>query len=90
MVSGIKECIEAYAEKRGIPKHKATEEFNTALDVICEKCVEGGVSFKDRFSLKQKVKKGRAGCVNGREWSTEDSTTLVLKLGKELKEELNK
>lgn len=90
MVAGIKDCVEALAMKRGISKVEAQNIMNDVLDVITDKCVEGGVSFKGKFTIKQKVRKGRSGCMNGVEWETEDKNILTITVGKELEERLNK
>ena len=90
MVAGIKDCVEALAMKRGISKVEAQNIMNDVLDVISDKCVEGGVSFKGKFTIKKKLRKGRSGCMNGVEWETEDKNVLTITVGKELEERLNK
>lgn len=89
-IAGIKDCVEALAMKRGIPKTEAQGIMNDVLEVIEDKCVEGGVSFKGKFTIKKKVRKGRSGCMNGIEWETEDKNILVITTGSELEERLNK
>ena len=61
MLAGMKDCVEKYAQKRGISKAQAETEFKTAVNVIADACVDGGVSFKGIFTIKQKVQKGREG-----------------------------
>lgn len=90
MVAGIKECIEVYAQKRGISKTQAETEFKTAIDVIADKCVDGGVSFKGVFTITKKLKKGRKGSFQGKEWETEDKNVLAISVGSRLETELNK
>lgn len=87
---GIKDCVEAYAKRRGIPKTQAESEFKDAMAVVSEMCVKGGVSIKGMFTIKKKVQKGRKGTFNGKEWQTEDKYTLGISTGKELEAELNK
>ena len=87
---GMKDCVEKYAQKRGISKAQAETEFKTALEVIKEACVEEGVSFKSLFTIKKKIQKGREGSVNGVTYKTDDKTTLKLTVGSELDAELNK
>ena len=55
-------------------------------------CVDGGVSFKGVFTIKQKVQKGRSGkcSFNGKAWKTEDKNTLSISVGSDLEAELNK
>lgn len=89
-IAGMKDCVETYAQRRGISKVQAETELKTAVDVITEKCVEGGVSFKGLFTIKQKVQKGRSGNFNGKAWQTEDKNTLSISVGSELDAELNK
>ena len=88
----MKDCVDALAVKRGISKVEAQSIMQDAVDIIAEKCVEGGVSFKGKFTIKQKVQKGRTGkcAFNGKEWKSEDKTTLSISVGSELEEELNK
>ena len=90
MLAGMKDCVEKYAQKRGISKAQAETEFKTALEVIKEACVEEGVSFKGLFTIKKKIQKGREGSVNGVTYKTDDKTTLKLTVGSELDAELNK
>lgn len=90
MLAGMKDCVEKYAQKRGISKAQADTEFKTAVDVIADACVNGGVSFKGIFTIKQKVQKGREGEVNGKSYKTEDKNTLKISVGSELDAELNK
>lgn len=92
MVAGIKECVESLAQKRGISKAEAHGIMNDAVDVIVEKVKEGGVSFKGKFTIKTKTRKGRTGKCKfngGKEWKTEDTTILSITTGKELEAELN-
>ena len=88
-VLGVKECVELYAQKRGITKLQAKEEFETALDTIADGCVQGGVSFRGMFSLKSKVRKGREGTINNIPYVSEDRNTLKFSIGKKLEEALN-
>lgn len=89
-MKGITDCIERYAQKRAISKAQAETEFKTALDVIADACVDGGVSFKGIFTIKKKVQKGRKGMCNGHEYETQDKNTLSIKVGTDLDKELNK
>ena len=90
-IAGIKDCVETLAMKRGISKAEAQSILNDVIGVISEKCVEGGVSFKGAFTIKQKVQKGRKGVCkfNNKEWQTEDKITLAISVGAELDNELN-
>ena len=92
MIAGIKDCVELYAKRRGISKSQAETEFRTAIDVITDMCVDGGVSFKGLFTIKKKVQKGRSGVCkfNNKEWKTEDKNTLAITVGSALEEELNR
>ena len=89
MIAGMKECVELYAKERGISKAQADTEFKTALDVIADMCVNGGVSFKGLFTIKKKLRKGRSGNINGKTWETKDTNVLVIKTGSKLAENLN-
>ena len=91
-MNGMKDCVELYAKRRGISKALAETEFKTAVDVIGDMCVDGGVSFKGLFTIKQKVQKGRSGkcSFNGKAWKTEDKNTLSITVGSDLEAELNK
>ena len=88
----MKDCVELYAKRRGISKAQAETEFKTAVDVIGDMCVDGGVSFKGLFTIKHKVQKGRSGkcSFNGKAWKTEDKNTLSITVGSDLEAELNK
>lgn len=88
-MSGIKDFIEAYAMKRGISKVEAEKEVRAFLDVLKDKLIARGVSFKGLFTIKKYVKKGRSGSCNGRPYTTEDKNSLKLSVGSELEQELN-
>ena len=92
MIAGIKDCVELYAKRRGISKLQAETEFRTAVNVIADMCVDGGVSFKGLFTIKKKVQKGRSGVCkfNNKEWKTEDKNTLAITVGSAFEEELNR
>ena len=89
-IAGMKDCVEALAVKRGISKVEAQSIMQDAVDVITDKCIDGGVSFKGKFTIKHKIRKGRSGNMNGHEYSTEDKTVLAITVGSELDAELNK
>lgn len=91
-VAGLKDCAETLAVTRGIPKSEAESIMKDVVEVLATKCVEGGVSFKGVFTIKQKVQKGRSGkcSFNGKEWKTEDKNTLAITVGSDLEVELNK
>lgn len=88
----MKDCVEALAVKRGISKVEAQSIMQDAVEVIADKCKEGGVSFKGLFTIKHKIQKGRTGTCkfNDKEWKTEDKVVLAISVGSELGEELNK
>ena len=90
-IAGMKDCVESLAVKRGISKVEAQSIMQDVVDVIADKCKEGGVSFKGIFTIKHKVQKGRVGkcAFNGKEWKSEDKTTLAISVGAELENELN-
>ena len=92
MIAGIKDCAELLAKERGITKSEAESIMRDVIEVIATKCVEGGVSFKGVFTIKQKIQKGRSGVCkfNNKEWKTEDKKTLSITVGNGLSEELNK
>lgn len=87
----MKDCVEALAVKRGISKVEAQSIMQDAVSVIADKCKEGGVSFKGIFTIKHKIQKGRTGkcAFNGKEWKSEDKTTLSISVGSDLEAELN-
>ena len=89
-VAGMKDCADALAMKRGISKAEAHSIMSDVLEVITDKCKDGGVSFKGQFTIKKKVQKGRSGNCNGHPWKTEDKNTLAISVGNELEAELNK
>lgn len=90
MILGVTDCIEKYAMARGITKTQAEIEFKTALEVIADACVEGGVAFRGLFTIKQKTLKGRESKMNGVSYFTEDKKALKIKVGSDLEARLNK
>ena len=87
---GIRECVEALAQKRGIPKTEAQSIFNDVVEVLTDKIVsDGGVALKGVMTIKQKTQKGRSGNFKGKQWSTEDKQTLAISVGKDLEAKLN-
>ena len=88
-LAGLKECAEALALKEGISKVEAEKRVKSVVEVIADKCVAGGVSFKGMFSLKKVVRKGRSGKINGIEYNNSDKNSLKVTVGTELEEKLN-
>ena len=88
-INGITEVIEKYAQKNGITKAQADKDIKSMLEVLSDCIVEGGVAFRDLFTIKIKTVKGRTGTVNNKEWKTEDSKSLKIVTGKSLKDRLN-
>ena len=86
---GMKECVDSYAQKRGISRTQAESEFKTAVNVIADSCVDGGVSFKGLFTIKQVTRKGREGHIGDRQYKTEDKCSLKLSVGNALEQRLN-
>ena len=93
MKSGIKDCIRSYANKTGCTLAEADKAMRTAVEVIKDEIINnGGDSFIDIFSIESVKREAR----NGVNPSTRDPyvipahRTLKIKVGKQLKEELNK
>lgn len=91
--AGIKECVKTYAEKSGCTLVEADKAMRMAVEVIKEEILNtGGVAFVGDFSIEVVDRKERQG-VNP---STKEPMTipahrtLKLKVGKTLKEELNR
>lgn len=89
-MKGMKDCVEALAMRRGIAKSEAQSIMNDVVSIISTACTQGGVSFKGKFTIKPKIRKGRSGSMNGQSWSTEDKVTLTISVGSELDADLNK
>ena len=91
-IAGITDCIESLAVLRGITRKEAETIMKDVLKVISDKCIEGGVSFKDLFTLRKVTLKGKKGVCsfNGIPWETKDKYRLKLTTGKDLSEKLNK
>ena len=91
MIAGMKECVEELAMRRGITKVEAQSIMEDVVNLIADKCVEGGVSFKGKFTIKHKIQKGRTGrcAFNNKEWTSKDKTTLSISVGNELDFNLN-
>lgn len=90
MTVGVKDVAEKVALKRGCTKNKAEEMVKDVLDCILDAVKEeGGFSYRSQFTLYQKVRKGKTGKVNGKEYHTEDKKILAVNTGKEFEEKLN-
>lgn len=91
-VYGVKDIAKDLAEERGISLKEATSTVNDLVEIIASKCVDGGVSFKDVFTIKPILRKGRTGKsnINGKEWKSEDKYVLKITTGKGMSAELNK
>ena len=93
MKSGIKDCVKSYASKTGCTIAEADKAMRTAVEVIRDEIVNnGGVSFIGNFSI-EVVNRQERRSVNpstGETHITPAHRTLKLKVGKQLKEELNK
>lgn len=88
-IAGMKDCVEALAQARGISKTEAQSVMKDVVEILATKCVEGGVSFKGVFTIKKKVRKGRKGVFQGKAWETEDKNILEISVGSDLNKELN-
>ena len=90
-IAGIKDCADALAMKRGISKAEAQSIMSDVVDIISDKCKDGGVSFKGQFTIKKTVRKGRSGkcSFNNQPWKTEDKNVLSITVGSDLDEALN-
>ena len=88
-IAGMKEAVEKLATTKGITKNEAKEQIENVLDVIGNLCVEGGVSFRGKFTITKKLRKGKSGEVNGTKYSTEDKYVLKIKTGSDWEEILN-
>ena len=93
MKSGIKDCVRSYASKTGCTLAEADKAMRTAVEVIRDEIVNnGGVSFIGDFSLEVVCRQERRGLnpSTGEIHTIPAHRTLKLKVGKQLKEELNK
>lgn len=88
-VAGMRECVEALAMQEGISKVEAQNRMESVLKVITDKCIEGGVAFRDMFTIKKVLKKGRSGSVNGVAYNTPDKNSLKITVGSALDHALN-
>lgn len=88
---GIKDLVEAYAQKRGISKAQADTEIRAMLDCMTDLIKKGGISFKGLFTIKHHIRKGRTGVRPGTniQYTTEDKTVLKITTSKSLEDELN-
>lgn len=91
-IAGMSDCVDLLSTKRDISKKEADSILKDVLEVIKEKCIEGGVSFKDYFTIKKSLLKKRKGVCsfNGVAWETKEKFKLKISTGKELSKELNK
>lgn len=88
---GMKELVDDLARKRGIPKSEAQSIIHDVVEVLSDNIVKyGGVAIKNVFTITQKTNKGRTGTFNDKEWKSEDSKTLSIRTGKDLKARLNR
>lgn len=89
---GVKDLVEAYAQKKGISKAQAETEVKAMLDCLFDLVKKGGISFKGMFTIKHHIRKGRTGKRPGTdiEYTTEDKTVLKITTSKNLEEELNR
>ena len=87
---GIKDLVEAYAQKRGISKAQAEKEVRDMLGCMIDLIKKGGISLKGMFTIKHHVRKGRTGKVpsTGEMYTTEDKTVLKITTSKSLEDEL--
>ena len=86
----VKDCVYEYAKKRGITVTQAESEFKTAVGVIEEACLNGGVSFRGWLTLTRVHRKGRSGKVNGVEYHTDDKYVITATTGAKMSELLNR
>lgn len=92
-MSGIKECVKNYASKSGCTLAEADKAMRTALEVIKDAIVnDGGVAFIGDFTIQVVQREAKRGVIpsTGKPHVIPAHRTLKIKVGKQLKEELNK
>lgn len=92
-MSGIKECVKSYASKSGCTLAEADKAMRTALEVLRDEIVNnGGVSFIGDFTIQVVQRQEKRGVIpsTGEPHIIPAHRTLKIKVGKQLKEELNK
>lgn len=92
-MSGIRDCVKSYASKTGCSLAEAEKAMKTAVEVLKDEIINhGGVSFIGLFSIEVVQRKARNVVIP----ATDESypipahRTLKIKVGKQLKEILNK
>lgn len=87
---GVADVAILFAEHTNTTKKQATEYLYEFLNIIVDACTEhNGVTFRDYFSIKPKVQKGRSGEFKGVAYETEDKNTLKLTVSKTLIDKMN-
>lgn len=87
---GVKELADNVAKAQGIPKSVAKEQVGAVLTALCDAFASEGFSMRGHFTVKQIVRKGRKGSINGHDYETKDKNTLRIEVGPKLDEKMNK
>ena len=91
-MSGIKDCAKAYSAKYGVSIAEAEVAVKNVLSVITDEIkTNGGVSFIGNFTIEKVHRAERQGRnpATGEAHTIPASVGLKIKLGKQLKSELN-
>ena len=90
MVSNLKNIAEKLARRQGLHMNDAEVMVKEVLDIIVEEiAVKGGFMYRGNFSITKRVRKGKKGSVNGKEYESKDQTVLHISTGTVLKDRLN-
>lgn len=92
-MSGIKDCVKSYASKSGCTLTEADKAMRTAIEVLKDEIINnGGVTFIGDFSIQVVHREEKRGILpsTGEPHVIPAHKTLRIKVGKQLKEELNK
>ena len=90
MVSNLKTVAEKLARKQGLHMNDAEVMVKEVLEIITDEIVtKGGFMYRGNFSITRRVRKGKKGRVNGKEYVSKDHTILAISTGTMLLDRLN-
>ena len=90
MISNLKTVAEKLARRQGLHMNDAEVMDKDVLDIITEEIVtKGGFMYRGNFSITKRVRRGKKGRVNGKEYMSKDRAILHISTGTMLLDRMN-
>lgn len=90
MISNLKTVAEKLARRQGLHMNDAEVMVKDVLEIITEEIVnKGGFMYRGNFTITKKLRRGKKGRVNGKEYVSKDHNILSISTGTMLLDRMN-